>query len=1323
VNADYSTMLSRPQTIMITRIYLRLLAIAAVLVAISVHAQETTDLSRTAGEILDATQVQGGLVVHLGCGDGTLTAALRATDRFQVQGLDRDPANVEKARQYVKSKGVYGAISIDQLSGNRLPYIDNLINLVVAEDLNGVDMNEVLRVLVPSGVAYIRQGSAWQKTVKPRPKNIDEWTHYLHDSGGNAVAHDDVVGPPKHLQWLGSPRWSRHHDRMASMSAMVSARGRVFYIMDEGSRISIQTPSKWKLIARDAFNGTILWQQPIETWQSHLWPLKSGPTHLARRLVAIGDRVYVTLGINSPLSALDSATGFVNNTFEGSEGTEEFVISGGVLIAMVNKGKGELADYAPKFAVVGDQARVAREFAWNEQPRQLMAFDLESGKELWKLETKVSPLSLAADDDSVFFHDAAQVVRLDRATGKPLWRTGQAPRRSLFTFNFGTRLLLYGDMVLFAGGDRTMRAYAKHDGKEMWSAPHAQSGYQSPEDLLVAGGLVWNAPTTRTQDSGIFTGRDPKTGEAKIEFPPDVNTYWFHHRCYIAKATDKFILPSRTGIEFVDLKKQEWDINHWVRGGCLYGVMPCNGLVYAPPHNCACYPEAKIYGLNALAPATPSRQISPEATAENRLTRGPAYGKIDVKASTSSAADWPTYRYDNSRGGSTSTPVPAQLQPDWEMRLGGRLSSVVIADGRLYVAQVDQHTLHALDANSGRALWNFTTGGRIDSPPTIDKGRVLFGSADGCVYCLRATDGALAWRFRAAPQDMRLGAFEQIESVWPVHGSVLVQNDDVYFVAGRSNFLDGGLRFIRLRADTGEKISETIIDERDPETGANIQERLQILQMPVGLPDVLSSDGKSIYMRSQQFDLAGKRLGLGPYSGQAPVHGAVQKGATAHLFAPMGFLDDTWFHRSYWVYGRSFAGGHNGYYQAGKYTPSGQILVTDESNVYGFGRKPQYLKWTTTIEHQLFSASKKAADQALDEEAAGAQRAARRGEANSQIVRFEKTPSLSPANTPLAVMAWVNAEQPSGVIAARGGPAVGYALAISQGRPKWFVRTASDKVASVTGPGSVVGNWVHLAGVVTKDKKLQLYVNGRLAASDDVPQLIPSDPAQALELGGDEGGSVGDYTSPNRLLGTIDELRLYHGELTAEELAVLASADASSHNVKPKNASLQLYCSFDDGTANDQSPHKNHGRIDGNRTTGGKLAGAIRFQGGGAASGGPDSFVQHHWTKDLPLMVRAMAKAGNTLFIAGPPDFIDEEETFQKLAAKDPYVHVQLAQQDDAFEGKLGARLQAVSAIDGATLFEYHVNSLPVWDGMAAANERLYFSTTDGKVYCFAGSR
>ena len=60
------------------------------------------------------------------------------------------------------------------------------------------------------------------------------------------------------------------------------------------------------------------------------------------------------------------------------------------------------------------------------------------------------------------------------------------------------------------------------------------------EDVIVSQGLVWNAGTSSGNQNGEYTGRDPVTGEVKKQFFPDVpdGTYWFHHRCYMAKATE-----------------------------------------------------------------------------------------------------------------------------------------------------------------------------------------------------------------------------------------------------------------------------------------------------------------------------------------------------------------------------------------------------------------------------------------------------------------------------------------------------------------------------------------------------------------------------------------------------------------------------------------------------------------------------------------------------------------------------------------------------------------------------------------------------------------
>ena len=47
--------------------------------------------------IVQDTGVRGGLIVHIGCGDGKLTAALCANDSYVVHGLDADARNIAAA--------------------------------------------------------------------------------------------------------------------------------------------------------------------------------------------------------------------------------------------------------------------------------------------------------------------------------------------------------------------------------------------------------------------------------------------------------------------------------------------------------------------------------------------------------------------------------------------------------------------------------------------------------------------------------------------------------------------------------------------------------------------------------------------------------------------------------------------------------------------------------------------------------------------------------------------------------------------------------------------------------------------------------------------------------------------------------------------------------------------------------------------------------------------------------------------------------------------------------------------------------------------------
>ncbi|MHC4324556.1 MAG: class I SAM-dependent methyltransferase, partial [Planctomycetota bacterium] len=130
------------------------------------------DAVKSAEEILETTGVKGGIVVHLGCGDGTLTAALRANDSYTVHGLEAEQAKVAEARNYIREKGVYGPVSVERYSGSSLPYSDNLVNLVVVQNAGKVPMDEIMRVLTPGGVACVRRNNKWHKTVKAWPGNI-----------------------------------------------------------------------------------------------------------------------------------------------------------------------------------------------------------------------------------------------------------------------------------------------------------------------------------------------------------------------------------------------------------------------------------------------------------------------------------------------------------------------------------------------------------------------------------------------------------------------------------------------------------------------------------------------------------------------------------------------------------------------------------------------------------------------------------------------------------------------------------------------------------------------------------------------------------------------------------------------------------------------------------------------------------------------------------------------------------------------------------------------------------------------------------------------
>jgi outer membrane protein assembly factor BamB len=1081
--------------------------------ALGALAAEPGDPAVLARKALDESGVKGGLVVHLGCGDGKLTAALHASDSYLVHGLDADAANVEKARDHIRSMDLYGPVSAERWAdAARLPYADNLINLVVAEDLGKTPMEEVMRVLAPLGVAYVKgKDGSWAKTVKPRPKEIDEWAHFLHDAGNNAVAGDTRVGPPRVLQWMAPPLWLRSHETPSGIEAMVCGNGRVFYILDEGL-IGItdqRLPERWAIVCRDAFNGKLLWRIPLQAWgwpqwatskfQGVDWTTITGgrtavPNENQCRLVVDGDRLYATLSYRAPLSILDAATGKTLATVAETEPARQIRVADGVAVVY---SQAQPAGNEPPAKAAKAKGKAKAEAGDGPLGGNLVAVKGATGAVLWRKGIPaLRDLSLAVDRGRVIYHAGKQIAGLDLQTGKELWQSecGEA----------GVVTLVAHDGFMVIAGRKSLEVHDGATGKALWQKEILASMSMGDQDLFVIDGVVWpgvaqvdeNQKPGGKKSSALAVGYDLRTGEErKRVFAPDLLSPEHHHRCYRNKATERYIITSMEGAEFLDLEGKSHTQNNFVRGACKYGMMPANGMLYVPPDQCFCQPGAKVLGFTAIAPAAAdfARPV-PDA---QRLERGPAFGKAVGNGAEPSPADWPTYRHDAARHGATTAAVGSAVSENWRVKVGAGLTAPVAVGSRVYVASSETHTLHALDMETGRPAWTFVAGGRIDSPPTVWKGLVLLGSADGWVYCLRADDGALVWRFLAAPCDRRIASFDQLESAWPVHGSVLVRDGVAYATAGRSTYLDGGLFLYALDPATGRILHQAALTGPFPD-GKAVGRDLAFFIRGAN-SDVLVSEGDAIYLRQKRLTPALKEESPEVLSNKG------ESDVGLHVFSTAGLLDGSWYNRTFWMYAKRWPG-----YQLANQAPkSGQLLVVDGQNTYAVS-----VFYRRNVHTTMFFPGKE-----------------------------------------------------------------GYLL-------------FADK-------------------------------------NTNEPQIV--------------------------------------GEAGARKPVAWL-------------------------------PQSEFGRKEGPRTLDSPAFGLDKMIGYTRAE-------PPLWTLWLSVRIRAMVKAGDTLFVAGPPDEFDE---------KAPYA---------SFEGRKGARLVSVSAVDGKKLEERALDVQPVFDGMIAAGGRLFISTEDGRVLCMGAAK
>ncbi len=429
---------------------------------------EAQSIENRADSILKSSGRIDGLCVLVNISDPELAVAIAKKSKFVIHIVHKDLNTVLSMRKYIDDHGLYGRVSVNRISssGKSLPYAENLINLLVVEKS---DLSPFLRVLAPYGVALVDG----KKIAKPFPEEMDEWTHFRHNAEGNMVAQDSIVGPPRHARWVTGPQFQRAHTLTPGTSTMVAARGRLFYIQDESPVSFAGIPGKWVLIARDAFNGKLLWKLPMKEWGDEVWSWWSGghgardnhPDHIVKRLVASDKLLFATLGYNAPVSALDPATGKILHVYKGTEFTDEIVFRKRVLYLSVN-------DRAQKpLPGIGFNSKPTKD---NTSKKTIWAIDTASHKVLWKSGTytgisgkknrmsSMKTVLLMASEKGVFINDNNSLIRLDLKTGKELFNiTLKVP---------GKTAVVYYKGMLLIGYKGKLHCYNAENGKSIWSA-------------------------------------------------------------------------------------------------------------------------------------------------------------------------------------------------------------------------------------------------------------------------------------------------------------------------------------------------------------------------------------------------------------------------------------------------------------------------------------------------------------------------------------------------------------------------------------------------------------------------------------------------------------------------------------------------------------------------------------------------------------------------------------------------------------------------------------------------------------------------------------
>jgi outer membrane protein assembly factor BamB len=761
--------------------------------------------------ILAATGIETGLAVKIGPSTLEELTALTNGGRMLVEALVPDRASADALRDQVGKAGLLGVITVKHQSPGPLPYVSATVNLLIADlDAKGApDAGEIARIIAPLGATYLRKGGAWAATRIPLPAAMNEWPQANNGPNQNAYSADPNIGPSTGMRWFAP-----HSFYFSNKMPMRLVGGRLFTFGQQviGSKNAGGT---MQIEARDAMNGVLLWQVPLE--------IRFGDTH-REWFVANEHRVYAYLSMTDPLTCLDARTGAIVRQFTdgptvavGEQGkdakeriwveslTAQVVLADDLLISILKnsirvydeatgtlKWSTEIPDAfrmragvggGKLFLLVGNwEMKDGRGLHVQTPYSDVFAFDLKTGKQVWKAESLIAKGDLAA-------------------TYLPPIVVGD---RVLLSLKYHT----YQGKLVPSGGDWALAALDAATGKTLWREATPSVGGSFPTDIWTFSGS-WINPATEAMWIGYVnkcTGIDIKTGKMIKDIPIR------GRNCFWTRGIGKWYTASE---HFVDVETNAVSIGGGVRSPCNDGLFPAYGSAYIWSQSCPCNlffsGKAAMVSEGLPVPASDAARLETFAPVE----LGPEFPK---------GASWPMYMGNAGRSGITASPLSPTIAPVWTTPSLAKplavasgaagdwtgdatlrpLTAPVVEGGSLVVARSQTGEVLGLDASTGTARWTTRLGGRVDSSPTLWRGMAYVGCRDGWVYCLGLDDGKIRWRYQVAINNQQMVLAGQLESKWPVLGTVLIHEGFLYACAGRQAQFDGGMIVAKLDPATGK---------------------------------------------------------------------------------------------------------------------------------------------------------------------------------------------------------------------------------------------------------------------------------------------------------------------------------------------------------------------------------------------------------------------------------------------------------------------------------------------------------------------------------------